>query len=280
MRHRITPLLLALALASAVVAPASAANKEHQQLMADIRMLQEQAQILQNMLGTLNEALKAVNTRIDDQTNTLRKAFADEKLLIDNLSSDLRVVREKVDDNNVRIASLTQELDALRRSMQQSAMPRPSVTDPGGATPTGTAPPPNDAAPGPATGASPAQVYQQAWGDYTSGQWDLAIQGFEGYIRSFPKSEQACEAQVKIGMAYDYSGNKNKALEAFDRAIKDYPNGKAIPDAYYHKGLVLKDLKQTDKARETFDYAAKNYPDTDAGRMAKQALIDLSKRPN
>jgi TolA-binding protein len=81
-------------------------------------------------------------------------------------------------------------------------------------------------------------------------------------------------------MAYDYSGNKNKALEAFDRAIKDYPNGKAIPDAYYHKGLVLKDLKQTDKAREAFDYAAKNYPDTDAGRMAKQALIDLSKRPN
>jgi TolA-binding protein len=284
MRDRITPIVLAFLLApvlvSGVAVPAAAANKEHQQLMADIRMLQEQAQILQNMLGTLNEALKAVNTRIDDQTNTLRKAFADQKLLIDNLSSDLRVVREKVDDNNVRIASLTQELDALRRAMQQSGMPRPSVTDSGGTTPPGTAPPANDTAPMPISGASPAQVFQQAWGDYTAGQWDLAIQGFEGYIRTFPKSEQACEAQVKIGMAYDYSGNKNKALEAFDRAIKDYPNGKALPDAYYHKGLVLKDLKQPDKAREALDYAAKNYPDSDAGRMARQALIDLSKRPD
>src|SRR5436189_5697683 len=110
---------------------AFAANKEHQQLAADIRMLQEQAQLLQNMLGTLNETLKAVNTRLDDQNNAMRKAFADQKLLIDNLSSDLRVVREKVDDNNVRIASLTQELDALRQAVQQMAT-RPTTTADGG----------------------------------------------------------------------------------------------------------------------------------------------------
>src|SRR5207249_5104933 len=107
---------VAVCLTAVAAAPVSAANKEHQQLAADIRMLQEQAQLLQNMLGSLNETLKAVNTRLDDQTNTMRKAFADQKLLIDNLSSDLRVVREKVDDNNVRIASLTQELDALRQA--------------------------------------------------------------------------------------------------------------------------------------------------------------------
>ena len=38
-------------------APASAANKEHQQMMADIRMLQEQAQLLQNMLVSLGGSL-------------------------------------------------------------------------------------------------------------------------------------------------------------------------------------------------------------------------------
>src|SRR5919204_6703135 len=115
---------------------AAAANKEHQQLAADIRMLQEQAQLLQNMLTSLNETLKAVNTRLDDQNNAIRKAFADQKLLIDNLSSDLRVVREKVDDNNVRIASLTQELDALRQAMQQMSM-RPTPTEPGVMPPAG-----------------------------------------------------------------------------------------------------------------------------------------------
>ena len=254
---------------------AFAANKEHQQLAADIRMLQEQTQLLHNMLGSLNETLKAVNTRLDDQTNAMRKAFADQKLLIDNLSSDLRVVREKVDDNNVRIASLTQELDALRQAMQQMAA-RPATTDAGAGALPGA---PTAAAPEPAApvGVSPKQLYDAAWADYTAGQWDLAVQGFEAYIRSFPKSERACDAQVNIGKAYDYAGNKQKALEAFDKAIRDYPNAKGLPNAYYQKGLILLDLKQPDQARDAFENAARIDPDGSAGRMAKQKLDQLKK---
>src|SRR6059036_1433262 len=66
MTHRCLPVLIALLLVGAA-APARAANKEHQQLMADIRMLQEQAQQRQNILGALNESIKAVNGRLDDQ---------------------------------------------------------------------------------------------------------------------------------------------------------------------------------------------------------------------
>src|SRR5689334_20829483 len=121
--------LLAATFALTVALPARAANKEHQQLMADIRMLQEQSQQLQILIGQLGEAIKAVNQRIDDQTGAMRKAFADQKLTVDTLSNDLRVVREKVDDNNVRISSLTQELDALRQSMTQMAA-RPMVSEP------------------------------------------------------------------------------------------------------------------------------------------------------
>ena len=47
-------------------APAAAVDREHQQLEADIRMLQEQAQQLQQMLSGLGDALKQLNTRIDD----------------------------------------------------------------------------------------------------------------------------------------------------------------------------------------------------------------------
>src|SRR5919108_4134741 len=103
----------------AAASPASAANKEHQQMMADIRMLHEQAQLLQNLIASLNETLKAVNARLDDQANASRKAFADQKLIIDTLSSDSRVIREKLDDNNVRLGSISQEVDALRQAIQQ-----------------------------------------------------------------------------------------------------------------------------------------------------------------
>jgi TolA-binding protein len=278
MRSRIAGALLALVLAATFASPASAANKEHQQLMADIRMLQEQAQLLQNLLGTINESIKAVNTRLDEQTNATRKASADQKLQMDNLAGDLRVVREKVDDNNVRIASLTQEVEALRQMVQQAASaPRPSAPDQGNAPPPGTAPvggtpplvPPTNA------GTSPTQLYEMALGDYTIGQWELAIQGFESYIRSFPRSTLADEAQVKIGICYDYLGQKQKALDAFDKAIRDYPGGKAIPTAYFRKGLALRDLRQPDKAREAFEYVVKTYPDSPEAGLSKQALDRL-----
>src|SRR5579864_7871624 len=136
MRQTLFAAALAGALALSASTPAAAANKEHQQLMADIRMLQEQSQQLQNLLGALNESIKAVNARLDQQAETTRKAFADQKLVVDNLSNDVRVIREKLDDNNVRVGSLTQEVEALRQGVQQlgQVAARPGPSDSGAAT--------------------------------------------------------------------------------------------------------------------------------------------------
>src|SRR5512138_2422246 len=104
-----------------LASPARAANKEHQQMMADIRMLQEQQQRLQLQLATVLEALKAVSSKLDESAGTSRKLFADQKLLIDNIASDLRVVREKADDNNVRLGSLSQDVEAIHQGLLQGA---------------------------------------------------------------------------------------------------------------------------------------------------------------
>jgi TolA-binding protein len=268
-------------------APAAAANKEHQQLMADIRMLQEQTQLLQNLLGQFNEALKAVNTRLDQQSESNRKLAADQKLAIDNLTNDARVIREKLDDNNVRVGSLTQEVDALRRSMQQMAT-RPAATDPFGggdpsAAPGGAAPPPGGAPPStgapaaatPTMTASPRQVWDAAYADYTSGQYDLAVLGFEAYIRNFPKSDSADDAQVLICAAFLADKKYQKAVDACDTAIRTYPTGNAIPDAYFRKGLALADMRDVNGARTAWETVVRNFPDSDAGRLAKQRLDQI-----
>src|SRR5262245_10962325 len=118
MRHRIFGALVAVALVVTAAAPASAANKEHQQLMADIRMLQEQSQILQNLLASLTDVVRTLSVHLDDrfdrQGTALTKGFADQKLILDTLANDARVIRERLDDNNVRIGSLTQAIEALR----------------------------------------------------------------------------------------------------------------------------------------------------------------------
>src|ERR1700681_238526 len=127
---------LALALISLCPAPAAAVDREHQQIEADIRMLQEQAQQLQQALAGLADTLKQVNARIDDQTALERKAFADGKVQADNLSGDLRIVREKVDETNVRLSSLSQEMEALRTSLPQPGA-TPAVSTSSDATPSG-----------------------------------------------------------------------------------------------------------------------------------------------
>jgi TolA-binding protein len=263
----------------AASSPAYAANKEHQQMMADLRMLQEQTQLLQNVLASVTESLKAVNTRLDQQAETTRKAFADQKLVIDNLTNDVRVIREKLDDNNVRVGSLTQEVDSLRQSMQQ--MGRPSATTepdaPPGAPPPGTAPP----GPMPPVTVSPKSLFESAQSDYFAGQYELAISGFSDYIRSFPKSDQADDAQVLICNAYLTDGKYQKAVEACDLAIRTYPNGDKIPDAYYRKGVALQSLKDLPGARDAFEQAVKADPNGVngvAGGLAKQRLDQL-RRP-
>jgi tol-pal system protein YbgF len=269
MRQRLSIGLLAFAIAVCVTSPAAAANKEHQQLMADLRMLQEQSQLLQTLLGSLNDALKAVNTRLDQQNEVNRKAFADSKLVIDNLTNDVRVIREKLDDNNVRIGSLSQEVSSLRQSMQQMST-RPSTTEPdgaGGAPTAGTQPPSGGMTD------SPEKMWNAAWSDYTAGQYDLAVIGFDAYLKTFPKSDRADDAQMHIGNAYLNDGKNDKAVEAYDKTIRNYPSGNVVPDAYYKKGVALSNMKNAAGAREAWDFVIKNYPDSDAANQAKQRLL-------
>jgi len=267
----------ALTLAVLVVPrPAAAANKEHQQLMADLRILQEQSQQLQNMVATLAEAIKAVNARIDQQAETDRRTAADAKLLIDTLTKDLSIVREKADDTNVRAGSISQEIDALRQLVQQALARQSTSVDP--TAPASTTPPSTTPAPGltapptTSTGASPTRTYDQAYSDFTAGLYDLAIDGFEAFLRDFSTATQAPNAQFYIGQAYLNDAKYDKAVAAFEKLIRLYPASSRVPEAYYSKGIALRSLKQVDQARASWETVTKNYPDSPAASLAKQAL--------
>ena len=273
-----------------LASPAGAADKETLQMMADIRMLQEQAQQLHNLLGAVSEALKTVGTRLDQQTEVHRKAFADQKSTVEALSADLRVVRERVDDSNVRIGSVSQEVEALRQSVEALNVPAPAAADPvdplagmprEGAVPSAPAPSPTPAPRPAAIGPSPTRLFDEAKGMYWAGQNDLAVMGFESYIKTFPKSEQADDAQLLIGSAYLQAGSNDKAVEAYDVAIRTYPNSNVLPEAYYKKGVALQNLKQFDQAREAFETVTTRFPDSFEATLAKQGLqkLDEARKP-
>jgi tol-pal system protein YbgF len=287
--------VVASVLAAGAWSPAAAQNRREMQMMADIRMLQEQNQQLQVLLAQLGDALsgsmKAVNGRLDEQANTNRKAFADQNLKVDQFVSDLRVVREGVSENNVRISSLSQEMEALRLSIPQNPQTAPAVvlptTDPSAPPATAGAPsslpmtpapaPPPAPAPSLPPGMSPQRVYDTAWADYTSGQWDLCISGFDMYLRTFPRSDLADEAQFYIGECNYADGKSQEAVQAYTQVITNYPRGQSVAPAYYKRGLAFERLGQVDRARESFEAVIKTFPDSDAARLAKQNLDRLNR---
>ena len=280
MMNRICTIVAVLLVAAA---PSSAQSREQRQMMADIRMLQQQTQELQVAIATLTQALqdqiKTVNTRLDAANDATRKGFADQKVIVDDMGKDLRAIRERVDDTNVRVSNVREEIEALRNSIPVapaiSAAPAVPVGDPN-APP---APAPTTGAPPSTAGLSPTRMFDTARADYAAGQWSLAITGFDAFLKTFPRSEMADDAQFLIGETY-YAQNKwTDAIAAYNAVIQNYPTGNAVPDAYYKRGLAQERLGQLDDARESWNTVIRTAPDSDAGRLARQNLDRVARRP-
>jgi tol-pal system protein YbgF len=266
-------------------APAAAADKAHQQLMADIRMLQEQQQQLQQMLGGLADTLKTMTARLEDQSATNRKAFADQKLLIDNVSEGVRILREKADDTNVRLSTVSQELDAVKQAV--SSMPSnplsvaPGQTPPAagsenGAVPGSVAAPPGPSPSGqPAPLISPQKMFDNAYSDYTAGHYDIAIICFTTFINSFQRNDKADDAQLNIGQSLYGAGQYREAADAFQKVVANYPQSDSVPVAYYKLGMTYDALKQADAARKAFETVIQKYPNAYEAILAKQRLDSL-----
>ena len=263
--------------------PASAQNREHQQMAAELRMLQEQQQQLALTFAQLAEALKALNARLearlDEANNAMRKGFADQKLVIDGMGNDLRTIRERTDDASVRLGTIRDEIDALRTTVtalsqgQTSAAP---VEPPDPNAPLPPVPPP---APLPSTaGLSPTRMYQTAFADYTSGQYSLAITGFEQFIRTFPRSEMADDAQFFIGEAQYMQNKFADAIAAYNAVIQNYAMGDQVPLALYKRGQAQQQLGQIDAARASWQLVLDKFPDSDGARLAKQRVDALGRQ--
>lgn len=270
--------ILLLSLFAVSASPVAAANKEHLQLMAEIRMLQEQNQQLQALLGSLQDTLKAVTAKIDDQSAATRKAMADQLLAVNNIGDNVRVLREKTDDTNVRISTVSQEINALRQAIASQPPPAAALPPPDPAVAPSPAPtqPPSTSPP---VGVSPQRMFEASYDDYTSGRWDLAIQGFQGYIQMFPRTAQAADAQYNIGMSYYQQSKWAEARDAFQKVISDYPqNTERLPEAYYKLGQTFERLNQVENAKRAYETVIQKFPTSFHANQARPALDRLNRK--
>jgi TolA-binding protein len=282
-------------LALFVATPVAAQNREHQQLSAELRQLQEQNQQLSLTIAQLTEALKAINVRLDAGEQFQQRRFADQENLIKNVGTDLSAIRERSQDIDRRMRSLTDEFNALSKAFltlpaqiaqaQQPPPQSPAALDPN--APNLAPPPPTDKPPAvssappaislpPTAGLSPIRLFDTAFGDYGAGQYTSAIAGFEQVLKYFPDAERADEAQLLIGDSLSHLKRFQEAITAYNLVIQKYPNGDQVELAYYHRGTAESLLGRTELARATWEELVKRYPKSREADLARQRLQGLS----
>jgi tol-pal system protein YbgF len=268
----------------AMAVPAVAQNREHQQMSAELRMLQEQTQQLALTLAQIGDALKALNSRLDAADQTAQKRFADQELLIKKLSDDVSAVRERSQDTDTRLRKLADEVEALRSSV--TSLPS-LLSGFGAAAPAAEAAPVDPTAPPvpvpPASqastiGLSPSRMLDTAESDYFSGSYAAAVSGFENLLRTFPSSEAAAEAQFMLGETHSQQRRYADAVNAYTAAIQKFPRSMWVPEAYYKRGKAQESLGTPEAARASYEQLLKTYPDTPSAGLAKQALDRIGRQ--
>jgi tol-pal system protein YbgF len=275
-------LLIAFVAVAVALLPGGAAaqNREHLQLNADLRMSQEQVGRLQLTVNQLAERLVTTDGRIDEAAATNLKSFADQKLVIDQITGTLSTMREKLDDNTTRVSQLTQEFSQVREGLrlltdQINALvsilqPAVNPDDPDALS---TAP---GATPG-LLGAvtmpeSPAMYLTEAMNHYFASRWDLAIEAFEEIVEKFPGTPQAANAQLQLGQSYYQQGKYREAIPHYQRLITTYTQSEHLPEAYLMQGLCYEGLDQRTNARKMFQQVIDLYPESQQAIQAEQRL--------
>lgn len=278
------------ALAAACWAPSAALaqSRVEQQMFLEVRTLQEQNRQLLLVLNGLTEQLKAVSGKVDAEVNARSKGFADQQTLISALGSSLSALQERVSENKVQSQKVTQEVDAVRKGLEMlTVMVTQALAQmPASAPPVDPNAPPDPAAPvaqappsSPGVPASSQNYYDRAFSDYAVGQWDMAIQGFQEYIKRFPDAPSSARAQRLVGECYFFMGKFAEAVAAFEEVIKKYKGSDAtadVPDAYYKQGVAYEQLKQPDRAKANYELLTRDYPNSNAALQASQTLKQMS----
>ncbi|MDH7500632.1 MAG: tol-pal system protein YbgF, partial [candidate division NC10 bacterium] len=217
---------------------------------------------------------------------------------------------KRVKENNDRLGEIQARLQSLEiglgeikgtlEEMKASSGKAPSGAAPSAAAPTaplpGTGPaevatsaaePPAIAAPAkpsaemispPPPGPLGSQeLYNQAMKLLKGGEPGQAILEFEKYVREYPRSELADNAQYWIGEAYYVQREFPRALMEFQKVLTHFPQADKAPDALYKVALSYLEMGQKEKAKAELRRLISQYPDSAPASLARKKMAELSK---
>ena len=147
-------------------------------------------------------------------------------------------------------------------------------------TPAGSSPPAAAAGSSTSAALNPAEQrkdYDRALEQLKEGRYTEASSAFKAFLKKYPDSSYADNAQYWLGEVYYVTREFQPALSEFGKVVEEYPESTKIADAKLKIGYIQYELKDWSKAREMLSQVVQAYPGTTTARLAKERL-DRMKR--
>jgi tol-pal system protein YbgF len=314
MRLRNRFLTVAL-LGASLALPAHAGTKEQLiQLQTSMDNLQAQMQrmqqsfdermgVMKNLIDQTTDNINKMNQSVDTLSRNLQQQQQQQGQATDQVSAQIQQMHDSVDELKARIAKVTKQLEDFQ-AQQQNLQPG-ATTQPGGngatgtgtnTAPNGTVPPSSNlgappagfgggntatsTAPNAASAAPPPDVlYNNALRDYNGGKLDLASQEFNDYLRFYPTTDLAGNAQFYAADILYRNGDYANAVKAYDRVLEQYPGGNKAAAAQLKKGYALLELGQKDAGVRELRALTVRYPRSIEAQQAKERLRRIGAAP-
>jgi tol-pal system protein YbgF len=251
-------------------------------LQRDIAALQDQIKQMQaaqnDRISAIGESLRNtldLVTRINEkmavmQTNTsdklvdiTRQVGAPTQALsqkVDGMNEQFQNLANTVAELNSRIGKLDGKMEDVKKMIQ--TIPPP-------------APVPATSQPQASNAISGEKLFDDANRDYLAGNYDLASRGFAEYLKSFPTTDRASDAQFYIAELSLRKKDYDTAIKGYDSVIDGYPDSNRVPNAHYMKGVALAKLERNSAAAKQFRVVIAKYPSTELARNSRDYLKAL-----
>lgn len=202
----------------------------------------------------------------------------------DQISRQQGIIEELQNDVSRMKQENLERYQDLDRRISSGAAPAatPDNSSTGGA---------NNAATGAAAGASAAQppaassepgdtakeklYYDAAFDLIKQKDFDKASQAFNAFLRKYPNSQYAGNAQYWLGEVNLAKGDLQGASQAFAEVGQKYPKHSKVPDSLYKLADVERRMGHTDKVKGILQQVITQYPGTSAAQLAQRDLQKL-----
>ncbi|MCC2641720.1 MAG: putative Tol-Pal system protein YbgF [Nitrospira sp.] len=122
---------------------------------------------------------------------------------------------------------------------------------------------------------TPTSAFNLAYNDYLNGKFDLAVNGFQRFIKDFPSTSLTPNAHYWLGESYYGQKDYIRAMQSFEHVVNEYAGNEKVPASLFKLGLSAAETGDTAKSRKYFKRVIEEYSTSDEAKLAKTKMAEI-----